>query len=425
MTTDTKQQNNIGPFLTMVFLFFIVGFLTTANTQFQGPLKEAFLSEAGSFQNTMATMITFSWFLAYPIFGGVGSSFVRSSGYKGTLVRGLWLMIAGIILMDASAWVTQLWPSAMLQLTDAATVHIGFFVFLLGSFVIGGSVTVLQVVINPYLVACHVNGTQPVQRLAIGGTLNSFGTTLAPYFVSGIVFGGLAMSDVHVDQLIVPFIALAVVLGVVMAVVLRLRLPNLENTVAEKDEKLERGIWSFRHLALGVLAISFYVGCEVCIGGNINLYVLGDFAGDAGTATLMATIYWAGLMVGRLMGSCFSKITPRTQLTFTTSVASVLVVVAMLTNEPWVLVAVGLFHSIMWGCIYTLAVSRLGKYTVMASGVFMIGVIGGAILPLLQGVLADVLGGWRWTWGLVLVGELMMLSYALAGSRIRTKDIVD
>lgn len=290
MTTDKQQQNNIGPFLTMVFLFFIVGFLTTANTQFQGPLKNAFLREAGSFQNTMATMITFSWFLAYPIFGSVGARFVHRSGYKGTLIRGLGLMIGGIILMETSAWVTQLYPSASLQLTDRVTVPMGFFVFLLGSFMIGGSVTILQVVINPYLVACHVNGTQPVQRLAIGGTLNSFGTTLAPYFVSGIVFGGLAMSEVHVLQLIVPFFVLAVVLAMVMAVVIKLRLPDLDHTMAKEGETLERSIWSFRHLTLGVIAVAFYVGCEVCIGGNINLYVLSNGAGDTANATLMATL---------------------------------------------------------------------------------------------------------------------------------------
>lgn len=421
----SKTKNNMGPFLTMVFLFFIIGFLTTANTQFQGPLKKAFLSEAGALQNTLTTLITFSWFLAYPIFGSVGSGFVRQSGYKGTLVRGLWLMIAGILLMDASAWITELWPTAFVTIAGS-TVHTGFFVFLLGSFVIGGSATVLQVVINPYLVACEVNGTQPVQRLAIGGTGNSIGTTLAPYFVSGIVFGGVAMSEVHVGQLIVPFLALGAVLLVVLLTVLRLKLPNLENTCASEGEKLERSVWSFRHLTLGVVAISCYVGCEVCIGGNINLYVLSKLGDNAAaTATLMATLYWGGLMVGRLTASFLSKISPRTQLTFATTVATLLTAGTMVTNNPWLLVVVGLFHSIMWGCIYTLSVTHLGKYTVVASGVFMIGVVGGAILPLLQGMLADVIGSWRWTWALVMAGELVMLSYALVGSRIRTKDIAD
>lgn len=422
MTEQNTQKNYLGPFITMVFLFFIVGFLTTANTQFQGPLKAAFLSDAGDFKNTMATMITFSWFLAYPVFGGVGARFVNNHGYKGTLVRGLMLMIGGIVLLFLSSWITGILPQAVMTI-DGGSVHMGFFVFLLGSFVVGGSATVLQVVINPYLTACHVRGTQSVQRMAIGGTSNSIGTTLAPYFVSGIVFGGLSMSEVSVSQLMVPFAALAVVLAIVAVVLMKLQLPDLSNTHAAEGENLERSVWSFRHLTLGVIAIFFYVGCEVCIGGNINLYVLGDYGGDVATATWMATLYWGGLLIGRLLGSCFSKISPRTQLTFTTLMATVLVLLAMLTNNPWVLVAVGLFHSIMWGAIFTLAVAHLGKYTSIASGVFMIGVIGGAILPLAQGVMADVMGEWRWSWSLVLIGEVMMFLYARLGSRVRQGDM--
>lgn len=421
MTEQNIQKSYLGPFLTMVFLFFIVGFLTTANTQFQGPLKAAFLSEAGSFKNTMATMITFSWFLAYPVFGNVGARLVNNTGYKGTLVRGLMLMIAGIIFLALSSWVTVHFPAAVVSMGECS-VHVGFFVFLLGSFVVGGSATVLQVVINPYLTACYVKGTQAVQRMAIGGTSNSIGTTLAPYFVAGIVFGGLSMSEVSVQQLLVPFLALAIVLILVAFVLVRLQLPDLSNTHASEGEALSRSVWSFRHLTLGVVAIFFYVGCEVCIGGNINLYVLGDYGGDVASATLMATLYWGGLLVGRTLGSCFSKVSPRTQLTFTTLMASVLVIVAMITNNPWALVAVGLFHSIMWGAIFTLAVAHLGKYTSVASGVFMIGVIGGAILPLAQGMIADAMGEWRWTWGLVLLGELMMLLYARLGSRVRAAD---
>lgn len=422
MTEQNIQKNYLGPFITMVFLFFIVGFLTTANTQFQGPLKAAFLSDAGDFKNTMATLITFSWFLAYPVFGNVGARFVNTQGYKGTLIRGLMLMIGGIILLFASSLITEQMPNLMMEF-DGGFVHVGFFVFLLGSFVVGGSATVLQVVINPYLTACHVRGTQSVQRMAIGGTSNSIGTTLAPYFVSGIVFGGLSMSEVNVSQLMIPFIALALVLVLVTLVLMRLELPDLSNTHTVEGEYLERSVWSFRHLTLGVVAIFFYVGCEVCIGGNINLYVLGDYGGDVATATWMATLYWGGLLVGRLMGSCFSKISPRTQLTFTTVMASILVLVGMITNNPWVLVGVGLFHSIMWGAIFTLAVAHLGKYTSVASGVFMIGVIGGAILPLVQGMMADVMGEWRWSWSLVLVGEIMMLIYARLGSRVRPSDM--
>lgn len=184
MKQNNSQTNYFGPFLAMVFLFLVVGFLTTANTQFQGPLKTAFLSNVGNLKNTFATLITFSWFLAYPVCGSVGSNWVNRHGYKGTLLRGLIVMIAGLALSALSSFVTTHCPDALLNIGENS-VHIGFFIFLLGSFVTGASATILQVVINPYLSACTVKGTQSIQRLAIGGTANSVGTTVAPYFVTG------------------------------------------------------------------------------------------------------------------------------------------------------------------------------------------------------------------------------------------------
>ena len=162
----------MGPFLTMVFLFLIVGFLTTANTQFQGPLKETFLMKVGNLKNTFATLITFSWFLAYPICGSIGSSWISKYGYKGTLIRGLWVMIIGLGLFFVSSYFTVQFPDAAIRMGESI-IPIGFFIFLLGSFVVGASATILQVVINPYLTACRVKGTQAIQRLAIGGTANS------------------------------------------------------------------------------------------------------------------------------------------------------------------------------------------------------------------------------------------------------------
>lgn len=430
-----KQVNYIGPFITLVFLFFVVGFLTTANGQFQGPLKAAFLQNAGDLKNTFATLITFSWFLAYPLTGGVGSSWVTKYGYKGTLVRGLFIMIVGLFIFFLSSWFTVKFPDSSVQIASA-TVPSGFFIFLIGSFVVGASATILQVVINPYLVACTVKGTQPIQRLAIGGSSNSIGTTIAPFFVTGIVFGGLSMEQVQVSQLMVPFIALVVVMVIVALVVMKLSLPDIEGTKAEAGEKLEKSVWSFTHLTLGVIAIFFYVGVEVAIGANINLYAIEQealngpfsFFGSSSLTifginfaipALMATLYWGGMLIGRLVGSSLSKVPPRVQLVVTTVSATTLTILAIVMNSPWLLVAVGLFHSIMWGAIFTLSVAKLGKYTSVASGVFMIGVVGGAILPLLQGMLADAMGGWRWTWLIVIFGELFMLYYALLGSRIR------
>lgn len=415
MNSQQKQVNYLGPFLTMVFLFFIVGFLTTANTQFQGPLKEAFLSEVGGLKNTFATMITFSWFLAYPVCGGLGSRWISRHGYKGTLLRGLSVMIVGLGLFFVSSYFTVHIPEAKWHV-GANVIPCGFLIFLLGSFVVGASATVLQVVINPYLTACYVKGTQSIQRLAIGGSANSVGTTLAPYFVTGVVFGGLSMEQIRIEQLMIPFLSLMAVITLVVLLLMKLSLPDIQGTRVEKGEKLEKSVWSFSHLTLGVVAIFFYVGVEVCIGANINMYAIEK---SYSSPALMATLYWGGMLVGRLVGSSLSRISPRVQLTVTTSAAGVLALFAILFDSAWLLTAVGLFHSIMWGAIFTLAVSRLGKYTSVASGVIMIGVVGGAILPLLQGVVADVMNGWRWSWFIVLLGELFMLYYALVGSRVR------
>lgn len=412
---EQNKPNYLGPFITLVFLFFVVGFLTTANTQFQAPLKETFLANAGRFKNTFATLITFSWFLAYPLAGPVGSRWVNRHGYKGTLLRGIAVMLAGLLLFFASSWYTIHFPGSAWTVGNAV-IPVGFIIFLLGSFVVGASATILQVVINPYLSACDVKGTQSVQRLAIGGTANSVGTTVAPYFVTGVVFGGLAMEQISISQLQVPFLALTAVMLVVLLVLSRLRLPDIAGTRSDSEEKLEKSVWSFSHLTLGVVAIFFYVGVEVCIGANINMYAI-----DKGLAApaLLATLYWGGMLIGRAVGSSLSRIPPRTQLTVTTVAASVLVILAVILDNPWVLAAVGLCHSIMWGCIFTLSVAKLGKYTSAASGVFMIGVVGGAILPLLQGGIADLAGGWRYSWFLVLFGEILMLLYARVGSRVR------
>jgi len=432
--SEKEQQSYLGPFITLVFLFFIVGFLTTANGQFQGPLKAAFLSDAGDLKNTFATLISFSWFLAYPLTGGIGSSWVTKYGYKGTLVRALLVMIVGLGIFFSSSWYTVQFPGSSIQIASA-NVPMGYFIFLLGSFVVGSAATILQVVINPYLTACYVKGTQAVQRLNIGGSSNSIGTTFAPFFVTGIVFGGLSMEQVQPSQLMVPFVALMVVIAVIVGVLTRLSLPDIQGTKTEVGEKLEKSVWSFSHLTLGVIAIFFYVGVEVAIGANINLYAI-ETQGKAGLSffgmdsvgifgikfaipALMATLYWGGMLIGRLVSSSLSSVSPRVQLAVTSILAACFAVASMITDNPWLLAAVGLFHSVMWGAIFTLSVDKLGKYTSKASGVFMIGVVGGAIIPLLQGMLADALGGWRMTWFVVILGELFILYYALLGSKVK------
>lgn len=419
-----NQQNQIsytGPFITMVFLFFIVGFLTVVNQQFQSPLQGALLSNVGGIQNTLAVMVTFAWFLSYPLTGGIGARMVNKHGYKNTMVRALFVVAAGCAIFEASVLLQKFSDGAAISFGESSIPY-AYFLFLIGAYVVGAGVTIMQVVINPYLIACKVKGTSDVQRQNIGGSSNSIGTTLAPFFVGGIIFGGSTV--VTLDNLIVPFIAFIVVILLVAFIITKLQLPNIANTTAEGGAKLERSIWSFRHLTLGVVAIFIYVGVEVCVGANLVMNAKAE-ANWLELAATMGSLYWGGMLVGRLIGSAISKVPAKTQLIITSIAAGLLVIGAMLTDNLWLLVAVGLFHSVMWPATFALAVKGLGKYTSAGSGALMIGVLGGGVMPLLQAGLADWWGGdWTATWVIVIIGEAYLLYYALLGSRIRKQDMI-
>lgn len=435
---NTQKSNSLGPFMVLTFIYFIVGFLTTVNGQFQGPLKIAFLSHVDELKNTLTTLISFFFFLGYLLNSSLGGKWINNHGYKKTLLRALAVMVAGLLMYSLSSWFVVHYGDASLKIANDSVPY-GYFIFLLGSYLMGTSAALLQVVINPYIAAYDLPNTQPVQRMNIVCAINSFGTTIAPFFVTGVLFAGVALDSVTANQLMFPILMIALCVVVTTVITSRLSLPDIQGTRAESGEKLKRSIWSFHHLKLGVIAIFFYVGAEVAVGVNINLHAMemiesGDglsFFGkthlilwglDLGIPALLATLYWGGMMVGRLVFSMFNNISPRIMLTATTIVATVLMLIAILTDNLWVLVSVGLCHSVMWGCIFTLAIKGLKKYTSKASGVFMMGVFGGAVFPVLQGMLADAWGGWRWTWMIVVVCELVMLYYAQIGSRIKDEE---
>lgn len=422
--SNTKQSsvdNYLGPFIVMVVLMFFVGFFTNINQQFQSPLQAALLSGAASLKNTLITLITFVWFAAYPVFGGVGAKWISKFGYKGALVRALMVMVVGLLIYEASV-LFQAYAPVEVTLSAGNVVPVAFFVFLMGSFIVGGAVTVMQVVINPYLVASKVKGTSDVQRQSIGGAGNSIATTIGPFFVAGVIFGGMNLTEVSINQLIIPFLALAAVIAVLTFIVKGLKLPDIQGTVTKEGEVLERSAWSFKHLSLGVAAIFFYVGVEVCVGANINLYANSLGGSFAEKAALMASLYWGGMLVGRLIGSVVSNVPAATQLLFTSVIAALLLAAAMIFSNPWLLVGTGLFHSIMWPAIFALALNKLGKYTTKGSGLLMIGVIGGGALPFLQGIVADAVGSWDYTWTIVIVAEIFLIYYALVGCKVDPAD---
>lgn len=425
-----------GPFLLLTFIYFIVGFLTTVNGQCQGPLQVAFLSEVTATKNFLATLISFAFFMGYLLNSAKTGRLLNKIGYKKTLIRSMLVMVLALAFYLASAIIAEYWGGEGVRISQDF-VPFGYFVFLFGAYLMGTSAAMLQVVINPYIVAYPLPGTQPVQRMNFTCAVNSFGTTIAPFFVTGVMFAGVSLESVSADQLAIPFLVMMLVIALTTFTTSKANLPDIAGTRdASNEEKSEeqsgstkdktssvgtektpqRSIWSFRHLKYGVITIFFYVGTEVGIGNNMNLHAM-DLMGQGYdfSPALLATLYWGGFLVGRMVSAALKNVAPRPMLLFVTVAAIALMLTSMFTENLWLMAAVGLFHSVMWSCIFTLAVDGLKEYTSRASGVFMIGVFGGAVFPVLQGLLADYIGSWQFTWLIPLFCEFVILWYGLVG----------
>lgn len=405
-----------GPFLLLTFIYFIVGFLTTVNGQCQGPLKIAFLSEVTDTKNSLATLISFAFFLGYLLNSSKTGRMLDKIGYKQTLVRSMVVMVFGLAFYLASALIAEYWGGKGMHI-GSDFVPFGYFVFLFGSYLMGTSAAMLQVVINPYVAAYPLPGTQPVQRMNFTCAINSIGTTVAPFFVTGVMFAGVSLDSVSADQLTIPFFVMTLVIALTTWSTSKAKLPDIEGT-RETDSKPKRSIWSFRHLKYGVFTIFCYVGTEVGVGNNMNLHAM-DLAtqGVAVSPALLATLYWGGFLVGRMVSSGLKNVAPRPMLLTVTVAAIALMTVSMFTENLWLMAAVGLFHSVMWSCIFTLSVDGLKEYTSKASGIFMMGVFGGAVFPVIQGLIADYVGSWQYTWLVPLACEFVILWYGLIGYR--------
>lgn len=405
-----------GPFLLLTFIYFIVGFLTTVNGQCQGPLKIAFLSEVTDTKNSLATLISFAFFLGYLLNSSKTGRMLDQIGYKQTLVRSMVVMVFGLAFYLASALIAEYWGGKGMHI-GSDFVPFGYFVFLFGSYLMGTSAAMLQVVINPYVAAYPLPGTQPVQRMNFTCAINSIGTTVAPFFVTGVMFAGVSLDSVSADQLTIPFFVMTLVIALTTWSTSKAKLPDIEGT-RETDSKPKRSIWSFRHLKYGVFTIFCYVGTEVGIGNNMNLHAM-DLAtqGVVVSPALLATLYWGGFLVGRMVSSGLKNVAPRPMLLTVTVAAIALMTISMFTENLWLMAAVGLFHSVMWSCIFTLSVDGLKDYTSKASGIFMMGVFGGAVFPVIQGLIADYVGSWQYTWLVPLACEFVILWYGLIGYR--------
>lgn len=461
-----QKQSYLAPFIIMVVLMSLIGLITSLNQQFQVPMQAAYLLLSGQYTNTLTTLLTFSFFTAYLVMGPVTSRYVERNGYKKSLIFGLCILLIAFGLYQLSAYVfdtfdypkfeayiaearailgvdggsvetmiakasetghfdvvlTKTGEYSALKFMSGVIIPYAYWIFLLAAFVAGTALTYLQVVVNPYIVACDVKGTSGVQRQSIAGAGNSLMNTIGPMIVAYVIFAGKSGLDISITSLYIPILCLILLVGVIVFFLRSAHLPSIQSTEKKQGEVLPDSIFSFRHLVFGIVAIFVYVGVEVCIGANLNLYAMDNGVLFA-EAAKMTTLYWLGLLIGRIFGSILSKISAQVQLSIASLGGLLLVLLSIYTANPWFLVGVGLFHSIMWPAIFSLAIEGLGRYTSKGTGLLMMGVFGGAVLPVFQGGLADIIGSWDYTWIIVALGEAYLLYYALGGSKVFRRDV--
>lgn len=377
-------------------LFFIWGFITCLNDILIPHLKAVF-----TLNYTEAMLIQFSFFAAYFLMSLPSGKIVEKIGYKGGIIIGLLTAGTGALLF---------YPAASLKYYP---------LFLFALFVLASGITLLQVAANPYVTILGKPETASA-RLNLTQAFNSLGTTVAPFFgsiliLSVTVLGAEELAQLSSEELQVyqaaeasvvqiPYLGLAAALLIIAGLFAFFKLPKVVNgstdseSSSDNHDNLHSSAWGYRHLILGAVGIFVYVGAEVSIGSFlVNFFGESNIAGmTEQEAGKYVSFYWGGAMVGRFIGSALlNKIKPGIMLAFNAVVASLLVNIAMLFDGSiamWSILLVGLFNSIMFPTIFTLAVRGLGKHTSQGSGILCMAIVGGAILPVIQGGIADMIG---------------------------------
>lgn len=374
-------------------LFFMWGFITCLNDILIPHLKSIFnLNYAG------AMLIQSAFFSGYFVFALPAGKVIEWAGYKRAMVLGLVTMAFGAVLFV---------PAASLP---------SFPFFLVALIILAAGITVLQVSANPY-----VSVLGPVRtassRLNLTQAFNSLGTTVAPYFGALLILGAATpktpeqVKALTAESLQVyriqeastvkfPYLLIAGALVALAVVIALYKLPAIATAEGEKggDAHAHVSIWRYRHLVLGVVSIFLYVGAEVAIGSFLVNYFTQPYIGIASEseAARYVSFYWFAAMVGRFIGSAaLQKLSARTVLGCVAISAALLVVASIMSTGPvamWTVIAVGLFNSVMFPSIFTLGIAELGPLTSKGSGLLVMAIVGGAIIPYMEGSLADSIG---------------------------------
>jgi FHS family L-fucose permease-like MFS transporter len=427
---ENKQQGNLVAIIMMIILFGMISFVTNLAAPMGIVLKAQF-----NLSNFMGILGNAANFIAYAVMGIPSGILLQKIGYKKTALVAVAVGFIGVGI----------------QLLSGYAGNSAFGVYLTGALVAGFSMCLLNVVVNPMLNTLGGGGNKGNQLIQVGGSFNSVMATVTPMVV-GMLIGEIS-KDTNIRD-IFPFMYTAMAVFAVVFVVLafvKIPEPNAETT-SEPLGQLISGALKFRHFVLGAIGIFVYVGVEVGTPGIMNYFLVDTNLPNplnTTTAGFVAGTYWFLMLIGRLVGASIGgKVSSKTMLTVTSFVGIILVLLAMflptskevalpvlksvegvtsfgLLNVPInaaFLVLVGLCTSIMWGSIFNLAVEGLGKYLAAASGIFMVLVCGGGILPALQGWIADVAGYLPSYW-VVVAGLAYLFFYATVGSKNVNTDI--
>jgi FHS family L-fucose permease-like MFS transporter len=394
-------RNHLFSLVSLTTLFFMWGFITCLNDILIPYLKGAF-----DLTYTQAMLVQFCFFGAYFVVSVPAGWLVGKIGYKKGIVAGLVIASAGCALF---------YP---------ASVFHTYAIFLFSLFVLASGITILQVAANPFVTALGRPQTAS-SRLTMTQAFNALGTTVAPFFGAYLIFGGSHGGEAEISSnssslVQLPYLILAAALLLLAAIFAFLKLPDLGRKQAETRN--EGSAWQHRHLRFGVVGIFLYVGAEVAIGSFLVSFLSQpDIAGfNEVQASKFIAYYWGGAMVGRFVGAIvMQKISAGKVLGFNSAMVILLVTIAILFDGSlamWSLLAVGLFNSIMFPTIFSLALNGLGTSTAQGSGLLCLAIVGGALLPLLQGVLADNIG-LQISFVLPMLCYLFIAYYGLSGSK--------
>ena len=430
--SETQKKGSAIAIITMFFLYAMISFVTNLAAPIGVIWKNQ--PEIGG-SNLLGMMGNFMNFFAYLFMGIPAGKLLTKIGYKKTALLGIGVGFFGVLIQFLSGTATGL---------------SGFYIYLLGAFISGFSVCLLNTVVNPMLNLLGGGGNRGNQLNLIGGTLNSLSGTLTPMFV-GALIGTVTASTQMADVNLVLFIAMGVFAAAFFVLLfIPIEDPSIGKVTAET--KFEHSPWAFRHCVLGVIAIFVYVGVEVGIPGTLNFYIsdtsdkgAGILENAAAVGGFVAGTYWLLMLVGRFVaGFIADKVSSKMLMLATSGIGMLLIIGAMFVPKDvtatmplftgssfevmvvplsaLLLVLCGLCTSVMWASIFNLATEGLGKYTAQASGIFMMMVVGGGVLPLIQNYIADN-AGYMVSYIVPLLAMAYMFWYALAGSKNVNTDI--